>query len=168
MSKFRVYLIDDEASVRQGVAIGLRKQYEVQAFASAEAALPVIRRDPPDLVLLDVGLPGMSGLAALTEIKRFDPAILVIMITAYEDVATVVAAMKQGAYDYVPKPIHLEPLKNTIDNALSSIRLHKEIRDMQARYLNENLPGCLHGKSAQQPGFCGGKKKNQGQIRVRT
>jgi DNA-binding NtrC family response regulator len=143
MSAFRVYLVDDEESVRQGVTIGLRKQYEVKTFASAEAALPVIQKAPPDLVLLDVGLPGMSGLEALTKIKSLDPGILVIMITAYEDVATVVAAMKQGAYDYVPKPIHLEPLKNTIGNALSSIRLHKEIRDMQARYLNENLPGFI-------------------------
>ena len=143
MSTFRVYLIDDETSVRQGVAIGLRKQYELRTFESAEAALPAIQKDPPDLVLLDVGLPGMSGLEALKQIKAFDPGILVIMITAYEDVATVVTAMKQGAYDYVPKPIHLEPLKNTIGNALSSIRLRKEIRDMQARYLNENLPGFI-------------------------
>jgi len=143
MSTFRVDLIDDEASVRQGVAIGLRKQYDVRTFESAEAALPAIQKDSPDLVLLDVGLPGMSGLEALKHIKTFDPGILVVMITAYEDVATVVAAMKQGAYDYVPKPIHLEPLKNTIGNALSSIRLHKEIRDMQARYLNENLPGFI-------------------------
>ena len=143
MSRFRIYLIDDESSVRQGIAVALRKQYDLQTFESAEEALPVIHKAPPDLVLLDVGLPGMSGIEALTKIKTIDPGILVIMITAYEDVATVVAAMKQGAYDYVPKPIHLDPLKNTITNAFASIQLHKEIRDMQARYLKENLPGFI-------------------------
>jgi DNA-binding NtrC family response regulator len=71
---------------------------------------------------------------------------LVIMITAYEDIETVVAAMKLGAYDYVVKPLHMDSLELSIKNALETITLRKEVHQLQARYLQENLP-CFIGES---------------------
>ena len=88
----------------------------------------------------------MNGIEALEKIKALYPDMLVIMITAYEDIATVVSAMKLGAYDYVVKPLHMDSLEVTIKNALETIKLRKEVQTLQARYLQENLP-CFIGES---------------------
>jgi len=100
----------------------------------------------PDLILLDIGLPGMSGIDALQKIKNIYPDILIIMITAYEDVDTVVTAMKRGAYDYIVKPIQMDRLEVTIKNSLETTKLRKEVQILQERYLSENLP-CFIGES---------------------
>ena len=70
----------------------------------------------------------MDGIEALREIKSLHPDVLVIMITAYEDIDTVISAMKLGAYDYVVKPLHMDGLEVTIRNALETIRLRKEVQ----------------------------------------
>ncbi|HNY65767.1 MAG TPA: sigma-54 dependent transcriptional regulator [Deltaproteobacteria bacterium] len=141
--RFSILLIDDEESIRDGVAIALDTLYDVRAYARAEEGLEAIRTDPPDLVLLDIGLPGMNGIEALTRIRAMHPEMLVIMITAYEDAQTVISAMKLGAYDYIVKPILMDGLEVTIRNALESIRLRKEVRLLQERYLKDNLPGFI-------------------------
>ena len=146
MIPYSIYVVDDEKSIREGVAMALEADYEVEAFSTAEAAIETIKKSPPDLVLLDIGLPGMDGVEALREIKRLYPDVLVIMITAYEDIKTVISAMKLGAYDYVVKPLHMDGLDVTIRNALETIRLRKEVRILQEEYLKENLP-CFIGES---------------------
>jgi DNA-binding NtrC family response regulator len=138
--RFSLFLIDDEESIREGITIALEAEYDIRSFAAAEDALDPVRDDPPDLILLDIGLPGMNGIEALRRIKEMHPEILVIMITAYEDIKTVIAAMKLGAHDYVVKPILMDALEVTIQNALESIRLRKEVRILQERYLKDNLP----------------------------
>jgi DNA-binding NtrC family response regulator len=143
---FSLYIIDDEQSIRASVVAGLKKLYRIRAFPSAEDALPEIAKDRPDLVLLDIGLPGMSGLAALQEIKKLHPDALVIMITAFDSIDTVIAAMKYGAYDYVVKPLQLDALKLSIGNALESVRMRKEIQALQEQFLRENVP-CFIGES---------------------
>jgi len=141
--RFSIMLIDDEESIRDGVSIALDTLYDIESFAGGEDALDAIRDNPPDLVLLDIGLPGMNGIEVLRRIKEMHPEILVIMITAYEDVQTVISAMKLGAYDYIIKPILMDALEVTIRNALESIRLRKEVRLLQERYLQDNLPGFI-------------------------
>jgi len=133
-------IIDDEESIRQGLSLSLSERFRVSPFPTAEEALETLARDPADLVLLDVGLPGMSGIEALSEITRLDPAPPVIMITAYEDIHTVVSAMKKGAQDYVVKPIQLEALTASIDNALAANRLRKEVQELQERFLADECP----------------------------
>jgi DNA-binding NtrC family response regulator len=126
--------------------MALQQEYHARGFETAEAALEAMKDDCPDLVLLDVGLPGMSGIDALNEMKRLYPDMIVIMITAFEDVSTVISAMKQGAHDYLLKPIHIDPLLITIENALETIRLRKEVQALQEQYLNQNIP-CFIGES---------------------
>jgi DNA-binding NtrC family response regulator len=146
MITYRLFVVDDEQSIRRGVSYGLKKKYQIETFSSAEEALCVIEKEPPDLVLLDIGLPGMSGIDCLKRIKTLDPHIPVIMISAYEDIDTVVSAMKSGAHDYVTKPIHMDCVKLAIKNALETIKLRKEIQALQARYFRENMP-CIIGES---------------------
>jgi len=146
MNAYTLYVVDDEVSITEGIKIALGSSYTIETFSDAESAIAAIETQPPDLILLDVGLPGMDGIAALKAVKALFADMLVIMITAYEDIDTVVAAMKLGAHDYVVKPLHLDSLEVVIQNALKTIRLRKEVQQLQARYLQENLP-CFIGES---------------------
>ena len=140
MVQFSLVVIDDEKTIRDGIEAALKSEYAVRSFAAAEEAIDEIKTSPPDLVLLDIGLPGMDGIEALTKIKELYPDVLVIMITAFEDAKTVISAMKLGAYDYVLKPIVMGGLRVTIKNALETIRLRKEVKVLQENYLKENIP----------------------------
>jgi len=143
MSTFTLFVVDDEESIRRGVGFSLKKEYRVHVFASAEEAIESLGAHQPDLILLDVGLPGMSGVDALSLIKGRYPDMIVIMCTAFEDIDTVIAAMKQGAYDYIVKPLQMDTLRTRIANALQSIRMRKEIQALQEKYLRENIPGFI-------------------------
>ncbi len=146
MNAYTLFVVDDEAVIREGLSAALGTDYRVSVFADAEAAIIELSAKLPDLVLLDIGLPGMSGLEALQQMKTLHPDLLVVMITAYEGVDTVIAAMKAGAHDYVVKPIQMDGLEVTIKNALDTVRLRKEVRTLQERYIRENLP-CFIGES---------------------
>ena len=146
MTPYTLFIVDDEAVIREGLAAALGSDYRVMVFSDAETALAKLPGTQPDLVLLDIGLPGISGLKALEEMKAICPDLLVIMITAYEGVDNVISAMKTGAYDYIVKPIQMDGLEVTIKNALDSIRLRKEVQSLQARFIKENLP-CFIGAS---------------------
>jgi DNA-binding NtrC family response regulator len=146
MIPYSIYIVDDEETIREGVTMALEADYKIEAFSTAETAIDAIKVNPPDLVLLDIGLPGMDGINALREIKDLHPHVLIIMITAYEDIDSVISAMKLGAYDYVVKPLHMDSLEIAIRNALETIRLRKEVQLLQERYLMENLP-CFIGES---------------------
>ena len=143
---YSIYIVDDEQTIREGVSMALEADYQVETFSTAETAIDAMENGPPDLVLLDIGLPGMDGIKALGTIKGLYPDMMVIMITAYEDIGTGITAMKLGAYDYVVKPLHMDGLEVTIHNALETIRLRKEIQNLQENYLKENLP-CFIGES---------------------
>ncbi|MGD9088619.1 MAG: sigma-54 dependent transcriptional regulator [Desulfobacterales bacterium] len=147
MSSYCIYIVDDEALARNGLKLALKKtNYSVKGFGTAESAIKAIDTDPPDLVLLDIGLPGMSGVEALEIIKQRHPEVIVVMITAYEDVQTVVSSMKNGAYEYVVKPVQMDALLVILRNAFETIAMRKEIQTLHAKYLKENLP-CFIGES---------------------
>jgi DNA-binding NtrC family response regulator len=146
MIPYTLFIVDDEETIRRTLTIALEERYRLADFPDAESAVSAARDDPPDLVLLDLGLPGMSGIEAIPVFRSIAPEILIVVITAYEDVKSVVSAMKGGAYDYVVKPLDIDTLEMSIGNALESIRLKKEVQALQERYLRENLP-CFIGES---------------------
>ena len=147
MKSYTIYIVDDEAVARKGLSLALKKRnYIVKGFESAEAVFDAMENIVPDLILLDIGLPGMSGVEALKLIKSRFPDVIVIMITAYEDVQTVVSAMKYGAYEYIVKPIQMDALLVILKNAFDSISMRKEIQSLHEKYLKENLP-CFIGES---------------------
>lgn len=140
MKPYSIIIIDDEETIRDGMSMALEADYNVASFSDAESSIKAIAVNPPDLILLDIGLPGMNGIEALEEIKKLHPDMPVIMITAYEEINTVISAMKLGAYDYIVKPIQMDGLELTIKNALETIKLRKEVQALQDRYLKENHP----------------------------
>lgn len=139
MITYSIFVVDDEEFIRDAAELNLT-EYDLRTFATAEEAIEAVKEEPPDLILQDIGLPGLDGVECMRRIKAIAPQVLFIMITAYEDVETVVSAMRLGAYDYVVKPLHIDTLKHNIANALETIRLRKEVGELQERYLEENLP----------------------------
>ena len=91
-------------------------------------------------------LPDINGIEVLRNVKEINPDILVIMMTASDDLQTVVSAMKYGAHDYIVKPIDIDALDVNIRNAFDKIRLRKEVQSLQEKYLKENIP-CFIGES---------------------
>jgi DNA-binding NtrC family response regulator len=144
---YSIYVVNDEAVARNGLKLALKnKNYKVQAFESAESALKAMDAKPPDLVLLDIGLPGTSGVEALEIIKVRHPEVIIIMINAFEDIQTVVSSMKNGVYEYVVKPVQVDALLVILRNAFETIAMRKEIQVLHEKYLKENLP-CFIGES---------------------
>jgi DNA-binding NtrC family response regulator len=143
---YSLYIIDDDPDLREVLSVALETQFQVKTFSTATSGIDAIRDDPPDLILLDIGLPDMSGVEALSEIKQLQPDVLVIMVTASSDINTAISTMKLGASDYMMKPINLDALEVSVQNALEKIRLRKEVQILQEKYLKENIP-CFVGES---------------------
>ncbi|NPU83415.1 MAG: sigma-54-dependent Fis family transcriptional regulator [Syntrophaceae bacterium] len=119
--------------------------YAVTEADDGSAAVAAVREGPFDLILMDIRMIHVSGIEALTEIKAFNPAIPVILMTAYASVETAVEALKKGAYDYLTKPLDFDELKLTIRRAMEHLRLAEENRllreNMEDRYSRMNLLG---------------------------
>ncbi|MDE0084254.1 MAG: sigma-54 dependent transcriptional regulator [Candidatus Poribacteria bacterium] len=113
-----VMVIDDDEKICWAFKQFLEGEgYNPTIANSAEEGLRRIASEKPDVILLDVGLPGMSGLEALAEIKTHHPWVIVIIITAYDDVETTIEAMRLHAFDFVPKPIDLDVVKGVLERA---------------------------------------------------
>ena len=113
-----VLVIDDDEKICWAFEQFLESEgYRPSIANNAEEGLRRIAADKPDVVLLDVKLPGMSGLEALAEIKANHPWVIVVIITAYDDVETTIEAMRLQAFDFVPKPIDLDIVKSVLERA---------------------------------------------------
>ncbi len=127
MLEDRILVADDEQSMREFLDIMLKKEgYRVTLAGNGEEVLKLIDKDIFDLVLLDIRMPKMDGIAVLKKIKTAFPETIVIMITAYASADTAIKAMKEGAYDYITKPFKVEEIKAIIKNALEKKNLQKE------------------------------------------
>jgi DNA-binding NtrC family response regulator len=145
--KKRVLLVDDEQGVRTSLKMVLEPSYEVICAGEAEEALDLFRKECPNLVLLDVILPGMDGMAILQTIREEDPDIPVIMLTATKTVKTAVDAMKLGAADYITKPFEVEELRLIVAKTLQAGDLQREVRYLRAQVSNRYGFHNLVGKS---------------------
>ncbi len=148
-SKKRVLLIDDEARVRTSLKMVLEPSYDIFQAADAQEGLDVFRKEGPDLVLLDVILPGTDGLAVLQTLRSESKMTPIIMLTGTKSVKTAVDAMKLGAADYLSKPFDVEELRIVVDRALNSQELEREVKQLRAqvvqRYAFHNLIGKSQG-----------------------
>jgi len=116
----RILVVDDEAQVREVLIEFLAGEgYTVEGFASGSDALDAVTREPPDLVLLDIHMPGVDGVEILRRIRALDDKIAVIMVTANEDVAIARETLKLGAVDYVAKPFDFTYLERAVAAGLA-------------------------------------------------
>ncbi|AMV72415.1 sigma-54 dependent transcriptional regulator [Desulfuromonas carbonis] len=137
MASEKILLVDDEEGMRRLLSRVLsREGYEPTTAASGEEALRLVGGEQFDLVITDIKMAGMSGLDLLHELKAFDPALPIIVITAYGTVESAVQALRAGAYDYITKPFENDEIKLTVAKALERERLLAE-----NRYLHQELEG---------------------------
>jgi DNA-binding NtrC family response regulator len=127
-----VLIVEDEKLIRWSLRERLEKEgYEVREAASGKEGLEKLNEGESDLVLLDYRLPDQDGIEVLKEISRTFPDTLVIMMTAYSTVDSAVEAMKLGAYDYINKPFNMDELVLTMEKALETTSLRREIRTLR-------------------------------------
>ncbi|HEX6203119.1 MAG TPA: sigma-54 dependent transcriptional regulator [Thermoanaerobaculia bacterium] len=139
-----ILVVDDEPSVRHSLGSWFKKDgYDVATAENATTALSCLRDRHYDVVLLDIRMPGMDGMELQEHIHKIDPGIAVIMITAFASVETAVRALKQGAFDYVTKPIDPDELSHLVGRAFAERRLKSENRQ-----LRESLDARLVGSDA--------------------
>ena len=120
---------------------------EVTAVHDPGEALELVAANPPDLVLLDLGLPGMSGLEVLQRLKASYPQLPVIVLTGFSDVRTAVQAIKLGAYQFLTKPVNTDELQVIVERALEHSELLEEIESLRRKVGTDNAIGCLVGGS---------------------
>ena len=145
----KILIVDDEPSLLQSLDTALSEQYETILASSGEEGIAKVRERLPDLVLLDMALPGMNGLDTLRQIKQAGPDIVVIMITAHERIPDVVEAMKAGAFHYLIKPLDLDELEVTIDNGLRTARLKRQVEQLQSERIQQYHDQQFIGESSQ-------------------
>ncbi|HEY2905557.1 MAG TPA: sigma-54 dependent transcriptional regulator, partial [Vicinamibacterales bacterium] len=129
-----ILVVDDEPGVRSSLSGVLRDEgYSVEAVSSGEACLERVTRGPVDLIVLDVWLPGMDGLATLTRLRERQVDSQVVLISGHGNIESAVRAIKLGAFDFVEKPLSLEKTVLVVRNALRQRRLEDENRALRAR-----------------------------------
>jgi DNA-binding NtrC family response regulator len=136
--KHKILIVDDEAPFRSALRRLLERRHILLEADTGARGLALAESERPDLILLDIGLPDESGLDLLPRFKEMRPSPTIIMITAYDRVKDVVSAIKQGAFDYLVKPVDLDEFELTIQNALEHaglknevIRLRQEVQRLQ-------------------------------------
>ena len=117
-----VLVIDDERNTREGLREAFEDKYEILLADSATAGLEILKKQHVDVVLTDLRMPGMDGMAFTQEVAGWNDAPLIIMLTAYGSVQTAMAAMRAGAYDYLTKPVKLDDLEMMIDRGLEVLK----------------------------------------------
>lgn len=145
-----ILIVDDETDLTRGLArtLEMALPVAVRTAASGAEALNVLQAEPADLIVSDISMPGMDGMALLKAILQGDPTQTVILMTAYGTIDVAVSAMKNGAWDFIQKPFASDNLVRLAEKGLERHRLLQENRELSAR-LAEAAPGSpLVGKSA--------------------
>jgi two-component system nitrogen regulation response regulator NtrX len=134
-----VLIVDDEPSILQTLSGLLSDEgFEVSTAANGYEALKIIDTESPDLVLLDIWMPGIDGIETLKEIKKDNPHIQVIIITGHGTIETAVRATKLGAFDLIEKPLSIDKVIVAINNALNFRRLEEENKYLRKKTLEKN------------------------------
>ena len=136
-----VLVVDDEMDIRDGSErILTRIGFQVHKASRGDEALVLLEKEDPAIVLLDLKMPGMDGMEVLANISKLENPPLVIVITGYATVETAIEAMKQGAYDFIPKPFEPDQLRIVVNRAADKIRLTREaeiLEQEKARTLSD-------------------------------
>jgi len=131
----KILIIDDEQEILNSLSQILEADgYRVNTANRGQTGLELIADTPPDLVLLDVKMPGLNGLETLKRIKEYDQNIIVFIMTAYSDVSDAVKAIKEGARDYFPKPFSIKKAKEKLKKALKEKKFREELLKLRKKF----------------------------------
>ncbi len=144
----KILIVDDD-SAHLGMLRTVLKSlgHTVESATDGDEAIRIVKEKPCDLILMDVRMARIGGIEALRQIKEFNPAIPIIIMTAYSSVDTAVEAMKLGAYDYLTKPLHFDELKLIINRAMDHLRLAMENRTLKEKVATESRFSEIIGSS---------------------
>src|SRR5207344_550306 len=132
MPKFRILVIDDEAAIRDSLRMTLEYEgYEFLGAATGQEGLTLVERDAPDLVLLDVKMPGMDGLEVLDRLRAMNDSLPVVMLSGHATITTAVEAIRKGAFEFIEKPFGSDRVLVVLRNALDQRRLREENRSLK-------------------------------------
>src|ERR671930_2529651 len=132
MAKSRILVIDDEAAIRDSLRMTLEYEgYEFVGAATGQEGLALAEREAPDLVLLDVKMPGMDGLEVLDRLRSMNEGIPIVVISGHGTISTAVEATKKGAFDFIEKPFASDRVLVSVRNALDQRRLRDENRSLR-------------------------------------
>jgi two-component system, NtrC family, nitrogen regulation response regulator NtrX len=132
MPKSRILVVDDETAIRDSLKMTLEYEgYEFLGAATGQEGLALIEREGPDLVLLDVKMPGMDGLEVLDRIRALNDALPVVVVSGHGTISTAVEATKKGAFDFIEKPFASDRVLVSLRNALDQRRLRDENRTLK-------------------------------------
>jgi DNA-binding NtrC family response regulator len=141
----KILIVDDELGVRDSLRMIFKKDYHVTVAGNSSEAWEKVQNEEPDLIFLDIIMPGKDGMEILKEIRQIQPLTPVVMLTATKTVKTAVEAMKLGAYDYITKPFDIEELRMIAQKALESRDLKRDNMRLQGeveeRYRFDNIIG---------------------------
>jgi two-component system response regulator AtoC len=137
MYRYKLLIVDDDKQLQTSLRHLLRGKYDIIIAGSGEEALSLLDGGTFDLILLDIRLPGIDGIDTLRALRKKNKEVLVIMMTAYEDIRSVVTSMKNGAFDYLVKPLNSDELEIIIQRALNNLRLQKEVDELRKAYVRE-------------------------------
>jgi DNA-binding NtrC family response regulator len=143
--KPRILIVDDEARMQRLFEINLGSKYEVLTAGDGEQALEVVKSGDITLLITDLKMPGMNGMLLLQEVRRIYPDLPIIIMTAYGTVEGAVQAMKEGAVDYILKPIKMEEMELLIEKTLSVRRLQDENLSLRKELQSVYGPGSIVG-----------------------
>jgi DNA-binding NtrC family response regulator len=144
----RILIVDDEEVLRDVLEVVLRREgFEIVSAESGEEALHLLDSEEVDLVILDVMLPGISGIDTLRAIRISNPLLPVIVITAFSSIDGAIQAMKHGAFHYIPKPFKNEEVVLTVNKALEQLRLSSENARLKAELSEKYSYANIIGKS---------------------
>jgi DNA-binding NtrC family response regulator len=143
-----ILVAEDDASTRESLSRALRQAgYRTLTAADGATALALLSKEPVDVLLTDLRMPGVDGMALLERARAQAPETVVIMLTAFATIDLAVEAMKKGAYDFLTKPIHLDKLELLLRNALEARRLIRENRELRLRLAETSGLRQLVGRS---------------------
>lgn len=146
-NKANILIVDDDKNICKMIEASLRKEkrYEIDTALSGEACLRVIKESLPDLILLDIQMPGIDGIETLQKIRAENAYVPVIMMTAHGTIERAVTSMKLGAYDFLTKPFARDRLLVTVGNALVNSSLRREVDELRSelkgKYTFANIIG---------------------------